>query len=139
MGRKRYDFVVSKASDAEFESGLRSFFSYRDLGIAAATKGDFVAHIIRASQALDRNSGGGSGAHHHDVRFQMVFVLKGSVTFAYEGQGEHVFNAGDSVLQPSGLRHELIACSEDLEMLEIVSPADFPTHQADSTDAVAAE
>jgi hypothetical protein len=33
--------------DAHFESGLRSFFEYRDLGIKAATDGRVVAHVIR--------------------------------------------------------------------------------------------
>ena len=34
--------------NSHFEGGLRAFFEYRDLGIAAATGGSYVAHVIRA-------------------------------------------------------------------------------------------
>src|ERR1700687_2690919 len=43
-------FTVSHARDAQFERGLRSFFEYRDLGIENATKGQVVAHVIRAAR-----------------------------------------------------------------------------------------
>ena len=39
-------------SKGGFEGGLRAFFEYRDLGIKDATKGKFVAHVIRASFLL---------------------------------------------------------------------------------------
>jgi hypothetical protein len=35
---------------------------------------------------------------------------------------------GDCILQPPMLKHREIECSDDLELLEIVSPANFPTH-----------
>lgn len=41
-------FAVNHAADAAFERGLRPFFEYRDLGIAQATGGQVVAHVIRA-------------------------------------------------------------------------------------------
>ena len=37
----------SGSTDSHFEGGLRAFFEYRDLGIAAATGGSYVAHVIR--------------------------------------------------------------------------------------------
>ena len=42
-------FVVSHAKDARSERGLRSFFTYRDLGIRDATAGRVAAHVIRAA------------------------------------------------------------------------------------------
>ena len=57
----------------------------------------------------------------------MFYVLKGSVTFEYEGQGTFTFQEGDSVLQPPKLPHREIEHSEDLELLEITSPATFET------------
>lgn len=120
-------FTVSRAADAVFDpKGLRSFFAYRDLGIAAATGGAFHAHVIRAKEACTA----GTGPHRHTLAFQLVYVLQGEVTFWYEGQGTFTFKAGDSVLQPPGIAHELQSCSADCEILEIVSPAEFATAPA---------
>ena len=57
----------------------------------------------------------------------MVYVLKGWVRFEYEGTGEVLLEAGSSVYQPPRIRHREIAHSDDLEMLEITAPAEFPT------------
>ena len=121
------DFNVSLAKNATWDpKGLRSFFEYRDLGIGKATKGAFHAHVIRAREATSE----GTGAHTHRLDFQMVYVIRGSVTFEYAGEGEFVFGPGDCVLQPPGIRHELKSCSDDLELLEITAPEDFETHEA---------
>lgn len=120
-------FCVSKASEGGFEhDGLRSFFEYRDLGIREATGGRFMAHVIRAREACTD----GTGYHRHDLDFQMFYVLKGTVKFRYEGEGEFDLVAGDCVHQPPGIRHELMSCSDDCELLEITSPADFGTDDA---------
>ncbi len=57
----------------------------------------------------------------------MFFVLKGWIKFVYEDHGEHMFEAGDSCLQPPGIVHDEIDCSEDLELIEFTSPAKFET------------
>lgn len=120
-------FSVSRAADGTFASeGLRSFFEYRDLGIRDATEGRFMAHVIRAKQACTD----GTGYHRHPLDFQMFYVLRGSVKFRYEGEGEFDLVAGDCVHQPPGIRHELVSCSDDCELLEITSPADFETQDA---------
>ena len=42
-------FSHVKPGDTDFEDGgLRGFFQYRDLGIADATNGKVVAHLVRA-------------------------------------------------------------------------------------------
>lgn len=124
MPDQQQSFTVSRAKEAQFShEGLRTFFEYRDLGIAAATGGRFQAHVIRAREAVKSRD----GRHHHELDFQMVYILRGWIAFDYEGQGEVRLEAGDSVLQPATIRHELIGCSEDLELLEITSPADFAT------------
>ena len=44
---------VQNSEDGVFEhQGLRSYFSYRDLGITKATNGAILAHIIRAENAV---------------------------------------------------------------------------------------
>ena len=52
-------------------------------------------------------------------------ILKGWVKFEYEGQGEKMLKPGDCVLQPAGIKHREIEHSFDLELIEIVSPANF--------------
>lgn len=115
--------TVSKAADAAYDAGLRGFFAYRDLGAREATGGSHAAHIIRAVP--------GEGAkpqwHTHDLAFQLVLVLRGWVRFEYEDIGEVLLEPGDSVLQPPGVRHREVEHSDDLEMLEVTSPAHFRT------------
>ena len=118
-------FTVSHARDAHFERGLRSFFAYRDLGIARATEGRVVAHVIRAAPGA-RFSG---QPHLHRTQFQMVYVLRGWIEFEYEGQGTVRLDAGSCVYQPPGIRHREVGHSEDVEMLEIVMPGDFATEE----------
>ena len=119
------DFMVSHLSTTEFKSdGLRKFLQYRDLGIKAATKGNMLAHIIRAAPGVPHEG----KAHLHAHQFQMIYVIKGWIRFQYEGQSEEItLTAGSCAYQPPSLNHREIGHSDDLEMLEIVMPADFET------------
>jgi hypothetical protein len=118
-------FTVSHLRDAKFESGLRSFFEYRDLGIKEATDGRVVAHVIR-SKAGAPFSG---QPYRHQTTFQLVYVLKGWIEFEYEGQGAVRLEAGSCAHQPPLIRHRETGDSEDLELLGIVMPADFATEE----------
>jgi mannose-6-phosphate isomerase-like protein (cupin superfamily) len=100
--------------------GLRSFFEYRDLGIANATSGKVIAHLVRAKNPPAE----GTGWHIHEADFQIVLMLKGWAKFMYEDK-ETLVSTGDCVHQAPGIRHFLFDYSEDMEYLEIVSPADF--------------
>ena len=123
-------FVVSHAREATFERGLRSFFEYRDLGIKDATAGRVVAHVIRAASGMAFSS----QPHLHRTSFQLVYILKGWIEFEYEGQGKVRLGAGSCVHQPPDIRHRELGHSEDIEMLEIVMPADFRTEEVASVD-----
>ena len=128
-------FSVSHAAGATFERGLRSFFEYRDLGIARATDGRVVAHVIRAAagQAFSNQP------HRHATQFQLVYVLRGWIEFEYEGQGVVRLEAGSCVHQPPGIRHRELGHSPDVEMLEVVMPAGFTTDEVASVDDVAGD
>ncbi len=117
--------TVSHLKDAVFEQGLREFFAYRDLGVAQATNGAAVAHVIRANGASDIVH----DWHSHDAPFHLIYVLKGWAEFEYEGQGRMRFEAGTSFYQPRLIRHREVAHSADLEMLEVAMPGDFKTHE----------
>lgn len=120
-------FCASRANEAKWTQGLRKFFEYRDLGVSAATHGEYNAHVIRVKQPVTEFPH--TGPHVHDLRFQMIYILKGWIRFTYEGQGEFTFEAGDSCLQPAGIVHDEIACSDDLELIEFTSPASFETRR----------
>ncbi|MBV7408938.1 MULTISPECIES: cupin domain-containing protein [Roseobacteraceae] len=126
---KNQAFAISHADSGAFQSeGLRPFFEYRQLGISEATKGAYGAHVIRAVPGMES-----SGTwHSHDLDFQMVYVIKGWVVFEYQGQGEHVLRACSCVLQPPGIVHREIRHSDDLELIEITSPATFTTQEEDA-------
>jgi len=120
-------FVVTHAKDAKFERGLRSFFEYRDLGMKDATLGRVTASVIRAAGGKEFSS----QPHLHYTEFQLVYVLKGWIEFDYEGQGVVRMEAGSCVHQPPGIRHRELGHSDDVELLEVVLPADFKTETVD--------
>ena len=117
-------FVRSQIRTARFRPGFRTYFEDRDLGVREATGGRFTAEVHRACAPCPE---GGSGAHTHAVDFQFNYVLKGWIRVWL---GEHTFGAGDSWLQPPGIKHNVTGFSEDLEVLEIVSPGVFDTREA---------
>ena len=123
-------FVHHQSAQAQWTQGMRAIFEYRDLGIAAGTDGEYVAHVIRAngSEAGDQIH----EWHVHDCHFQMVYILQGWATFEYEGVGVRTLHAGDCVNQVPLLKHREVECSDDLELLEIVSPANFETRVVDA-------
>jgi len=49
------------------------------------------------------------------------------VKFHYQGVGEVTLKAGSCVHQPPGIKHTELGHSDDLELIEIVMPADFET------------
>jgi mannose-6-phosphate isomerase-like protein (cupin superfamily) len=121
-------FSVSHLRDAHFEPrGLRSFFEYRDLGIKDATGGKVLAHVIRAKPGAS----GVTGAHFHRLDFQMYYVIRGWIEFDYEGVGRVRAEAGTCVHQPPSIKHDEVAHSDDLELIEITLPAEFETVEVD--------
>lgn len=121
----KQQFTVSHLKDAVFEPGLRAYAHYRDLGIALATSGAAVAHVIRLIPPCDPKEV--SIPHRHGVEFQMVYVLKGWLVSEFEDQGAVRMEVGSCWLQPSGMRHAVLDYSDDCEILEIVMPANFST------------
>ena len=124
--RRPHKFVVNHYRPEDFKSdGLRTYAQYRDLGIKDATNGMAVAHVIRFTGKCDPKVV--SKEHLHEAEFQMIYVLKGSMTSSFEGQGTHTMKAGDAWLQPRSIKHKVLDYSGDCEVLEIVMPAEFKT------------
>jgi mannose-6-phosphate isomerase-like protein (cupin superfamily) len=115
---------MSAAGATWNREGLRDDAEYRDLGLAEATGGRLGAKHIRALKPLPAPT----GWHWHDMTAHYVFVLRGSLTFRFAGvEGEVTLHAGDGLSQPAGVPHNVIARSDDLEVLEINEPAEYGT------------
>ena len=124
--RRKQRIAISHYRDEDFRAdGLRAYAHYRDLGIADASHGMVRAHVIRLIGPC--NPAEVSKLHFHDVEFQMVYVLKGWVKTYMEGQGETMMQAGSCWTQPPRIRHLLMDYSDDVELLEVILPAEFKT------------
>ena len=124
--RPKQRVAISHHRDEDFKAdGLRSYAMYRDLGIADATHGLAQAHVIRLIGPC--NPAEVSKLHFHDVEFQMVYVLKGWIKTYIEGQGENLMKQGSSWTQPPRIRHLVMDYSDDVELLEVILPAEFKT------------
>jgi hypothetical protein len=124
--RPKQRIAISHYRDEDFKAdGLRAYAHYRDLGVAAASNGLAQAHVIRLIGPC--NPAEVSKLHFHDVEFQMVYVLKGWVKTYLEGQGETLMQAGSAWTQPPRIKHLVMDYSDDVELLEVILPAEFKT------------
>ena len=124
--RPKQRIAVSHHRDEDFKAdGLRTYAKYRDLGVAEASQGLARAHVIRLIGPCDPAEV--SKLHFHDVDFQMVYVLKGWVKTYMEGQGETLMKEGSSWTQPPRIKHLIMDYSDDVELLEVILPAEFKT------------
>jgi hypothetical protein len=124
--RPKQRIAISHHRDEDFKAdGLRTYAKYRDLGVADASAGLARAHVIRLIGPCDPAEV--SKLHFHDVDFQMVYVLKGWVKTYMEGVGETMFQTGSSWTQPPRIKHLIMDYSDDVELLEVILPADFKT------------
>jgi len=124
--RPKQRIAISHHREEDFKAdGLRTYAHYRDLGIADATHGLAQAHVIRLIGPC--NPAEVSKLHYHDVEFQMVYVLKGWVKTYMDGQGETMMKEGSSWTQPPRIKHLIMDYSDDVELLEVILPADFKT------------
>ncbi|MDN3274604.1 cupin domain-containing protein [Frankia sp. RB7] len=124
--RPKQRIAISHHREEDFKAdGLRTYAKYRDLGIAAASHGLAQAHVIRLQGPCDPQEV--SKLHLHHVDFQMVYVLKGWVKTYMDGQGETLMKEGSAWTQPPKIKHMILDYSDDVELLEVILPAEFKT------------
>jgi mannose-6-phosphate isomerase-like protein (cupin superfamily) len=123
LGVSLSQLALTESTDATFtRDGPRADAEYRDLGWAAATNGAIGAKHIRAITPFEKET----GWHWHDMNAHFVVVLKGWITFRYAGVAEPVtVHAGGTLSQPAGVAHNVVARSDDMELIEINLPAKF--------------
>ena len=124
-------FHLSQPGEADWRPGLRGHFAYRDLGVAAATRGKVLAQVIKATQASVEPG----DTHLHRLDFHMVYMLRGWARMRFDGVGEVRLEAGSCWYQEPGIHHSVIEYSDDFELLEITVPADFETVSLDEPAA----
>lgn len=122
-------------ADAPFtRDGPRADVEYRDLGLAKATGGKVGAKHIRAIRPFEKET----GWHWHDMTGHFVFVMKGWISFRYDGVADVVTaRAGACLSQPAGVTHNVVGRSDDLELVEINMPADFGAFDIETPGAKA--
>lgn len=112
----------SRLMEGQWKIG-RAGMEYRDL-IPDRYGGRFIASHIRILKAGPVSD----YVHFHKIRFQMIFCNKGWAKLVYEDQGSpFIFQAGDCVLQPPEIRHQVLENSDGFEVVEISSPASHMT------------
>ena len=125
LARSLSTLALASGEGAAFtRDGPRADVEYRDLGLADATQGRIGVKHIRAIMPLPQ----ATGWHWHDMSAHFVYVLRGWITFRFAGvDGEVTVEAGSGLSQPAGVAHNVIARSDDLEVLEINVPAQYGT------------
>ena len=92
--------------------------------LSAASGGRIGAKHIRAIKPF----GEPTGWHWHDMTGHFVIILKGWITFRFAGhQGDVTVREGTCLSPPARVAHNVIARSDDLELIEINLPAEFGT------------
>ncbi len=115
----RFDEAGASGQWVVGRAGMR----YRDL-IPGRWGGQFIGshiHIPDGGPVPDY-------VHYHHIDFQLIFCLSGWVRVVYQDQGEpFVLEPGDAVLQAPGIRHRVLEASDDLQVIEVSSPAEHAT------------
>ena len=128
-GQKSSGQTVAHARIAEprLVKGRREFFSYRDLGVAEGSAGTMRAQVMKSSQGLSRPT----GWHYHECDGQFIYILKGWVDLQFEDGRTIRVEEGDSLFIPGYMRHNEIATSEEMEILEVSTPGVMGTRPCD--------
>ena len=116
------EFVLTRAGSSAGQG--RAGMLYRDL-IPSRLGGRYIASHI----SIPGGGPVGDWVHFHRIALQLLYVRRGWVRVVYQDQGEpFVMNEGDLVLQPPGLRHQVLESSDGFEIVEISAPAVHATY-----------
>lgn len=116
----RLKATVSRASQPVLGAGRRATLTNRDLGAEEATADRMLALVTSATEGM----GPPSGWHYHDCEYQLIYVLKGWVDLEAEDGTKTRIEAGDSVIIPGGMRHNVPGTANEIEVLTITVPAE---------------
>ena len=116
------EFVLTRAGSSAARG--RAGMLYRDL-IPSRLGGRYIASHI----SIPEGGRVSDWVHFHRIALQLLYVRRGWVRVVYQDQGEpFVMNEGDLVLQPPGIRHQVLESSAGFEIVEISAPAVHATY-----------
>ena len=121
----------ARIAEPRLVKGRREFFSYRDLGVAEGSAGVLRAQVMKSSKGMSEPT----GWHYHECDGQFVYILKGWVDLQFEDGRTVRVEEGDSLFIPGYLRHNEIATSEEMEILEVSTPGAMGTRPCDPPDS----
>ena len=70
--------------------------------------------------------------HLHRTLHQLIFVMRGWFRTEFEGLGEVVVRQGDCIAYQGEIPQEHIEYSDDFQVMQIASPADYGTQNIES-------
>ncbi len=110
--------VVSHQDGDDWKIG-RAGMRYRDL-IPDRYGGAYIAshiHVPDGGPVPDY-------VHHHDIVHQLIFCHRGWAKVVYQDQGPPLtMEPGDCILQPPGIRHQVLETSPEFYVVEVGCPA----------------
>jgi len=116
-------FEISHFQDNESWVTGRAGMLYRDL-LPNRLGGNLMVSHIR----IPKGGPVPDMVHFHSIRFQLIFCLNGWVKLVYEDQGNpFILSAGECVTQPPEIRHRVLECSDNLEVIEVAHPSSHLT------------
>jgi quercetin dioxygenase-like cupin family protein len=116
------EFVITRAGGSPAQG--RAGMLYRDL-IPSRVGGRYIASHV----SIPEGGPVSDWVHFHRVALQLLYVRRGWVRVVYQDQGDpFVMNPGDLVLQPPGIRHQVLESSDGFEIVEIGAPAVHATY-----------
>ena len=117
-------FTVVRAIDGAADEG-RAGMAYRDL-----LPSRLGGHLIASHIEIEAGGPVQDYPHFHEIGFQVIVCVDGWADVVYDGQGPAFrMHPGDCVLQPPGLRHQVLESSRGFGVVEVASPARHPTHR----------
>jgi mannose-6-phosphate isomerase-like protein (cupin superfamily) len=118
--------AVATKDNAQYVSGRRAFFKYRDLGVTDGTHGFMRAQVTSAEQGMSKPT----GWHVHKCEAQLVYVLSGWIDLEFADRNVRI-GAGDSIMIPGNTPHNETGTSDTFELLEVSVPAAMGTEPCD--------
>ena len=114
-------FVRHIAADTDTAPWRLAGWTARDSGIARATSGLLDVRFVAPDASSDEIDTTWAEV---DTEFLLLVVMRGTVDLDRESAGRCTLGTGDSAALPSRTRHRLLSASGDLEMIEVMVPAD---------------
>jgi quercetin dioxygenase-like cupin family protein len=134
IGHDREKIVLQHADEGERTARPNDQLVVRDFGLEALTGGRMVARALEARAACDD----AGDRHSHGVDFQVVYVARGWLDVDFSDLGRVRLEQGSAAVQSSNVIHSALAHSDDLLLIEIVTPAKYSTTMAGAADTVTA-